>query len=751
MHESNAVNDRFGFRALSLARGRTRQFDGQWALFPMEWATTMSPPKATCLPFAKIAARLTSATTEYRSNFFDYPPFGGSVMKQILHTLKITSVILAVAAPCLFFLGLSCLGLVAAEKPGKPVIGAWHPLPSSLEEGLLAERVDAWRRGRMWHMLDAEDDYLLSGFEKKPGVHPWQGEHVGKWLHAATLAYEQTRDEKLLKSLEDVVKRLIATQEKNGYLGTYTAESRFTAMPENVRASSIADDIAMAEKKKAAGKPKGGWDTWTLRYNIYGLLTYEQFHPDPRVVEACGKMADLLIEVYGDGKADITKYGTRQGISATTLLESIVMLYERTRDRKYLEFAEHIVAASEKNPKLRLMGTMLEQGSVVDSGDGKAYQLMANLLGYLGLYRNTGNERYLKTVQNAWDDIKTHHLDVTGGPWGRHMSYNGNCECFAHPRDYDPADADVETCSTTTWVQLNLHLLELTGEARYAAEAERAVFNALLAAHHEDGLDWCYYIRTNQERRPYEPAIKCCSSSGPRALEMFARYLVGEIEGGVAFTSLAPCSVVLPASLGGAAIRVTGNHPVSPNVRIRVEEAGGKEFALEFRDPSGSRLKSARINGRVVTLESNDRGFYRVRQAWKTGDELALEFEFQLERHLVAPVDRPVWVAFTYGPWALAETVDGSVGAVEPFVGKDAQASAPSRWLEPRPPGKGGAPAFRIKDTDIALGPYYSAGSRTTGPRTYFRLVPPDAAPRPAGPQSRKSTRRAIDISDAVE
>ena len=323
-------------------------------------------------------------------------------------------------------------------------------------------------------------------------------------------------------------------------------------------------------------------------------------------------MADLLIEVYGEGKADLTKYGTRQGISATTLLESIVMLYDRTQDQKYLDFAEHIVAMSENNPKLRLMGAMLDRESVVYSGDGKAYQLMANLLGYLGLYRNTGDERYLKTVQNAWHDIKTRHVDVTGGPWGRHMPYNGNRECFALLSDYDPAAVDVETCSTTTWVQLNLHLLEVTGEARYAVEAERAVFNAIMAAQHENGLDWCYYIRANQNRRPYELAIKCCSSSGPRALEMFARYLVGEIEGGVSFASLVPCSVVLPESLGRAKIRVMGNYPFNPNVRIRFEESSGKEFALEFRDPADSQLQAARINGQEIALNKNHRGFYRV-------------------------------------------------------------------------------------------------------------------------------------------
>ena len=52
-------------------------------------------------------------------------------------------------------------------------------------------------------------------------------------------------------------------------------------MPENVRISSIADDIAPGQVWVATEGGCPGWDTWTLRYNIYGLLTYERFHPDP--------------------------------------------------------------------------------------------------------------------------------------------------------------------------------------------------------------------------------------------------------------------------------------------------------------------------------------------------------------------------------------------------------------------------------------------------------------------------------------
>jgi len=480
--------------------------------------------------------------------------------------------------------------LLNHEKSSKKLNGLWRPLHRMQDGGVLSERVELWENNRLWHMVDAEDEYLLSGFESRPGRHPWQGEHVGKWLHAATLAYERTHDEKLGEILKKIVERLLATQESNGYLGTYAEKKRFYRVP--------------ADKKS--------WDVWSHRYNLYGLLTYERFHPDDRIVKACERMADLLIGTFGEGKADITDNGTRCGISSTTVLESINMLYERTHEERFLTFAEHIVDCSENAPGLRLMGAMLKKKDVSGPGDGKAYQLMANLLGYLLLYEHTGDERYLKTVQNGWENIKAHHVYVTGGPWSRHMSYNGNKECFALPQDFDPANSVVETCSTTTWIQLNLHLLERTGQARYAVEAERAVFNALMAAQYGEGIDWCYFTKANEDYRLFQGKITCCASSGPRALEMFSRYLIGEVDGGVSLASLVPCSAILPEAFGKAKIKVTGNYPFSPRVGIRFEKAHDKNFALEFRDPGDARLTSARINGEDIALSKNDRGFYRI-------------------------------------------------------------------------------------------------------------------------------------------
>jgi len=595
---------------------------------------------------------------------------------------------------------LCCLGTEAWGQDGNRSgeLDVWSPLPSTHGKGLLGQRMALWRQERLRSVAD--DGYLLSGYESRPGVHPWQGEHVGKWLHAATLAYEETGDETLATTLRQTVKRLVAAQEANGYLGTYDVPRRFYSVPED----------------------KKSWDVWSHRYNLYGLLTYERFHPDDRVLTACTRMADLLIGTFGEGKFDVTQNGTRCGISSTTLLESIMMLYERTQEERFLTFARHIAACSEKNSDLRLMGAMLEGKDVSGPGDGKAYQLMANLIGYLLLYKHTGDQRYLKTAENGWDNIRKDHVYSTGGPWGRKMPYNGNRECFALPSDFDPAEAHVETCSTTTWIQLNLHLLETTGQARYAAEAERAVFNGLLAAQFPEGIKWCYYTRANQDHQPFEERISCCASSGPRALEMFSHYLVGETEDGIAFTSLAPCSVALPDSFGNAKITVTGDFPVSPGVEIAFDYADGKPFAIEFGVPLGARIKSVRMISDRVNPNKNDRGFYAVHRPWKTGDTIAIEFDFLLGHHARTAKGGEKWIAFTYGPWALARKIAKGSPVDEPFRGKDLTPESALGLLEPVTAKQGALPSVRIKDSNITLIPYFLTGSLETGPRTYFAL-----------------------------
>jgi len=611
-------------------------------------------------------------------------------------------------------LAACCLESLAAQPEMLPL--AFHPTRTLEVGGLEGERLALWRDHRLFYIAD--DGYLIDGFENRPGTHPWQGEHLGKWLHAATHAYRMTGDQKIKDKMDELVSRLLATQIEDGYLGTYPEEARFMNVPEGT--AFLSDDIPDEKKQRMEKVTRGGWDTWTFRYNIYGLLTYEKFFPNEAIVDCCRKMADLLIEVYGGGKHDITKYGTRKGISATTLLESIVMLYQRTGEKKYLDFAEDIVMMSEKNPDLRLVGEMLDRGTVVKPGEGKAYQLMANLLGYLQLYRCTGNADYIQAVEYAWNDIRKNHVTANGGLWGRKTAYNGNGECFAHTDAFDPAYVKLEGCSDTTWVQLCLHLFELTGDAKYFKEAEPTLINSIHAHQHPSGRDWHYYIYPNQNPTAYRSGFHCCGSSQPRALEMFAVYMAGQMNEAFCINSLAPASYRLSNRFGGGTLETTGNFPLGTTAEITLKSKTEKSFPLNIIVPKNCELKSVQVNGRAVTPLKTDNGFMSVSRRWSPGDKLTVELKFRLvatvQKGALTPPNGKMpgkaqnWVAFNYGPLTLGQCIETEeeMATYEPFAGMS-DTEAMLAMLEKVP---GTKIAFKVKGTDLTLVPFVSAMSR---------------------------------------
>ena len=621
------------------------------------------------------------------------------------------------------------ISIVSGQNNAIKIIpNKWEGYKTLDESGLHGYRVNLWRYNRLKFMLNTP--FMIEGFERRPGSHSWQGEHIGKWIHATTLAlnaqpglnsvYEYDKDFPwdIKDKLDDMVSRLIATQLENGYMGTYTEENRFIKMLENEK--------------------MGGWDVWTHRYNLYGLLTYDKYYPNEKVVSVCRKMGDLLIEVFGEGKADITKIGTRQGISSMTILESIMMLYERTMDKKYLDFAEHLVEVSEQNDKLRLMGNMLEEGSVVNSGDGKAYQLMANLLGYLKLYQSTGKEKYMTTVKNGWKDILKNHILVTGGPWSRHTSYNGNKECFANQDAFHPEKIFVEGCSDTTWIQLNIHLFEFTGESKYFNEAEKTLINSVYGHQDTDGYSFCYYTSPNEKLPAYGPFIHCCASSLPRGMEMYSNNLIGKIDKNLSLNTLFSFAGKISSEFGGGTIETKSNFPFGNETNISLNLDNEKEFVLEFRIPKNTVLKKVKINNVEINSKKNDRGQFEVKRYWGKNDQINIIYSFQLKAHIQSGELNQNWLAYTYGPITLAEKLNSQkdftskgdkykrsiknklMSENEPF--QNSNINEAKFYLDKVSITDNDKLMFRILNTGILLEPYFQTGSTFSGPRTYFSL-----------------------------
>lgn len=551
--------------------------------------------------------------------------------------------------------------------------------------GLLGARYEANAVRRLPVVDEAE---LLGGFRKRPGSHPWIGEHVGKWLHAACLTYACTGDAGLRAKLDRVVSGLLATQEPDGYLGTYESARRFGLYP------------------------GADWDVWVHKYCILGLLAYHQITGSQEALEGARRAAALMQATFGPGRKSILGAGTHVGMAATSVLEPIMLLYRVTGEARWLDLARYIVRAWDEPGGPRVLSALLETGSVRKTANAKAYEMLSNLTGLAELYRVTGEPDYLRALLAAWQDIVAKRLYITGTGSSHelwqddHVLPNGT-------------GANVgETCVTVSWIQLNAHLLRLTGEARFADQYERSIYNHLLGAQKPSGEAWCYYTALDGAK-PYGSITNCCLSSGPRGVSLLPCLAYGSGEDWVAVNLYTPSRAGFRLRSGALRLMQSTSYPFDGAVTINIlDQTGAGTVGLRLRVPPNTRLVSVQVNGRSMQARAVDGGYQEVRRRWRRGDTLTVKFEIPL-RVVMGEHGNAGRAAVMVGPVVLAADDEhnpraGSVARlafaeaapraseVRPVAGRPGHFTAPGRLRAVSGP-EGALPVYLL--------PFYDAGA----------------------------------------
>jgi DUF1680 family protein len=473
-------------------------------------------------------------------------------------------------------------------------------------------------------------DRLLDGFRHRPGRQAWDGEHVGKWLHASTLEWVNSGDPVLRAKLDYVATELAKCQTDDGYLGTYLVTNRWTS-----------------------------WDVWSHKYDLLGLVAYVRYTGNLDLLPTCKRMGDILCETFGDepGKRDIIKSGEHIGKAPTSVLEPMMLLYRLTDEPRYLNFCKYILRAWEqpKGPQTlkgpHIISTLVTAKRVDEVANGKAYEMLSCLNGALEYYRTTGDKKVLEACLNAWQDIVDKRIYLTGA-----MSYR---EHFHGDFDLPNVNNVGETCVTVTWLQLNAQLLRLTGEARFADQLERVILNQLLGAQLCDGSGWGYYVQM-EGKKPYSKGddfggvFNCCLSSGPRGLALIPTFAVTTDADGVV-VNLYESGQAKLALRNGTAVQLDTDtlHPGEDQVRITVSPATKKSFAVKLRIPSWCRTASVEVNGKKVETKPGRNGYVKLKRTWNPGDKIELNLK-QEARLIVGDHSNQGKVAILYGPLVLA-------------------------------------------------------------------------------------------------
>jgi DUF1680 family protein len=436
------------------------------------------------------------------------------------------------------------------------------------------------------------EEFLLADVRPDPvrRFTEYSGDLSGRYIGA--LATASTVYGVHFPGLDTLVEQTIALQKSDGYFGSTFHYDQPTD-----------DDLALL------------WGNGRL---LVGLLEYDRLKPSPQVKSTCRRLGDFLLRIgplmLSNQIRDSfdAKHFSSSYICWMQQTEGLANLYMATGDERYRKLAEDIAAVITRRP-----------------GD-HVHGYLTSLRGVMDLYKATGDARFLEQCEAAWDDVhQSQDQLITGGV----------------PEGWSPNKHRTEGCAEADWVRLSLSLWKSTGNQKYLALAERAIFNELAFNQFATG-DFGHRLYS-ETGLPADGAVRawwCCTLHGLRCFPDIHTSVFRWQDGGLWF-DMPIDSRIETDTLSAASVSSLAE---DGTIRIRVLATGKSSASVHIRKPEWAREVLIRINGSAREFPSNN-GFVDIHRPWTAGDTIEMKYAMQL-RSEPSGENR---TAYTYGPWLL--------------------------------------------------------------------------------------------------
>jgi uncharacterized protein len=434
-------------------------------------------------------------------------------------------------------------------------LGAWQRLNSDATIGHCVDNLET---------SGVLDNYRrLTGESEKPFRGFWfQDSDLYKTLEA--IGWDASRgDAARWEAFRAATAGLLeAVQAPDGYLDTY------------IQGTPGAERFA---------HPEYAHELYCAGHLIQAAVALHRGAGDERILAVARKVADLIVRDLGD---DGLPFFDGHPEVETALVE----LYRETGDQNYLKAAELQVA---RRGHRTLDAGRFDSAYFQDhlpvreatEAIGHSVRQLYLAAGVTDLYLENGDESLLAAMTELWDSAFGTKLYVTGGHGSRHRD-----EAYGDPFELPPDRAYAETCASIAALQWGWRMLLATGEARYAEEMERALFNAIAASTSHTGTEFFYsnplQLRTghdgSSEDAPSERlswyACACCPPNLARLLASLHGYAATSTADGLQLHLLTAGTFAGP----GLTATVRTEYPYDGDVRITVRGSG----ELAVRIPS---------------------------------------------------------------------------------------------------------------------------------------------------------------------
>lgn len=234
---------------------------------------------------------------------------------------------------------------------------------------------------------------------------------------------------------------------------------------------------------------------------------------------------------------------------------------------------------------------------------GHAVRALYLAAGAVDVAVDTGDENLLRAVSRQWEHAVARRTYLTGGMGARHQD-----ESFGEDYELPPDRAYAETCAAIASVMLSWRLLLATGDLRHADLIERTLYNNVISSPRADGRAF-YYVNTLHQRVagavPDEDrhstralaslrapwfAVSCCPTNVARTLANLGRYFASASEHALHVHQYADLTVHTRLDDGSEiGLQVRTGYPNDESVSVTLLRDLDSGVAISLRVPAWAR------------------------------------------------------------------------------------------------------------------------------------------------------------------
>jgi DUF1680 family protein len=551
----------------------------------------------------------------------------------------------------IIFLSGCCFSFVlfASNFQDYPV----HPVPFTavrVEDDFWSPRLETNRVTTVWYdFKKCEETGRIDNFAKAgklmPGEFrgtPFDDSDVFKVIEGASYTLALHPDPKLDRYLDDLIAKIAAAQEPDGYL--YTART--------IDPKCRVDFFGPTRWSKL----EGSHELYNLGHLYEAAVAHFQATGKRSLLNVALKSADLICKTFGPAPDQLKEPPGHEEIEI-----GLVKLFHVTGQRKYLDQAKFFCDIRGRSDTHKLRGPYQQDHKpIVEQDEAVGHSVRAGYLysGVADVAALTGDAAYVQAIDRLWNNVVGKKLHLTGG-----IGASPDGEAFSANYDLPNANAYLETCAAIANALWNERMFLLHGDAKYIDVLERTIYNGFLSGVSMSGDRFFYpnplesdgkqkFNMGSCERAPWF-GCSCCPVNDVRFIPEIAGFIYATREKELFVNLFVGSSAVI--DLNGTSLRVTQttHYPWDGQVTITINPSKPAVFALKLRIPGWARsqplpsdlyryddglnpeLKLA-VNGKSqkIALEN---GFAHLTRTWKPGDKVTLSLDMPIRRVLANP------------------------------------------------------------------------------------------------------------------